>query len=120
MIVKTDKELRALGITPKVIKKVQKVSQIPVIPGKDTASANINATNALTVVIHNLTKSISENQSTPDLTPIIEAIYNIQETQLSVLQLLEKKIEPEKLKSFDFFVARNKHGFIHKITAKES
>jgi len=120
MIVIEENQLKALGIAPKVIKKVQKVSQIPVAPTKDITSANITAANTLSVVISNLTKSISENQTTPDLTPIIEAIYNIQETQLNVLQLLEKKINPKSVKSFDFFVARNKHGFIHKITAKES
>ena len=119
MIVINEKELKKLGVAPKIIKEVKKVEVIP-SPVKTATTDNTKATQSLVKVIDTLLNNLNKNKTTPpDFTPIIEAIYNIQETQLNVLQLLEQKITPQKNNSFEFLVARNKQGFIHKITAKE-
>ncbi len=120
MIVIDEKELKKLGVAPKLVKEIQKAEVIPLPSIKSAAVDNTKATQALVEVINKLVNNVNKNKSnSPDLTPIVKAIYNIQETQLNVLQLLEQKITPQKNNSFEFLVARNKQGFIHKITAKE-
>jgi len=113
MIILEKEELASMGVDIDEAKKTKS-------PFAKKVDENAKATAELAKAIKQLaSKPVAANVA-QDLTPIVEAIHSIQETQLNVLQLLEKKIETSKPKSFDFTIARNKQGSIHKIIAKET
>lgn len=116
MIVIDEKDLMQLGVDKKIVRKLRK--DTPESSPKVEIDKTTLATLQLVKVIKELVNKPGNNNV--DLTPIVEAIYNIQETQLNVMQLLEKKIEAPKAKNFEFTVVRNKQGSIHKIMAKEA
>ncbi len=118
MIVLDNDELLKLGVSPAEIIKAQDRSVKNTKAIKKEVNNNSVATLELAKAIKTLANS-SKEAIPQDMSPLIQAIHDIQETQLNVLQLLEAKIKPAAPKTVDFFIARNKHGSIHKITAKE-
>ena len=113
MIILDKNELKKLGVSEAAIR--EHTAKKPPSPPKEV-DENTKATLSLVKAIESLVTA----PTSQDMTPIIEAIKEIQDSQLAVLQVLEKKIEQPKPKSYDFYVARNKHGSIHKITVKET
>lgn len=121
MIIIDEKELRKLGVDKKIITAAKEQMNEDVNTIKTEVDQNLVATLALANAVKDLaTKPVGKSKPV-DFTPVLEAIQNIQESQLNVLQLLEKKLEAPaaKPKTFDFKVIRNKQGSIDRITAKE-
>jgi hypothetical protein len=116
MIVVDEKDLLKLGVDKKIVKRIRQDAPEVAIPKSPEVTKNTGATLDLIKAINDLVKKPSDKGV--DLSPVVEAIYNIQESQLNVMQLLEKKITT-KAKKFEFTVIRNAQGSIHKITATE-
>jgi hypothetical protein len=114
MIIVDEQDLLKLGVEKKIIKRIRQ--DAPEVVKSVEVDKNTGATLELVKAINELVKKPSEGV---DLSPVVEAIYNIQESQLNVMQLLEKKMDAPKAKKFEFTVVRNAQGSIHKITAKE-
>lgn len=116
MIILEKDEMKKLGISDADILKAQKRSDSKPLTKK--VDENAKATSKLADALNNLANVSGDKGEVQDLSPVIEAIRTIQESQLNVLQLLEKKVTLSR--DVDFTVIRNKAGGIHKIQAREA
>ena len=112
MIPVKESDINKLSINKKIVSEVKKKLSVPL----KEIDANLQATLKLTDAI----KNISIPQDIQDLSPILEAIYKIQDTQKDIITtLLNENKKNKEQKTWKFSVERDGKGEISNVLAEE-